>query len=209
MKSFTETLDSEIVKLLADLERNRTFMVLTSAVKICCFTLAVIVIIPGCSVFMFFSILRKVFFNLLIGWKGLNLGSMAVMFVKFISFVAMLTGPLHIPLSLIQILFYPLGLICKLADLFNVDGLYTSLTVTCQGAKAPIELFVDSSVLGAAILFIKSNYIFLWAITFNEMNKLSLVKFWVGRKNIFSVNFAVMVLLFLLSSANPFISALR
>eukprot|EP01035_Chromulina_nebulosa_P069215 gene69215-biopygen207 len=94
-----------------------------------------------------------VFFNLLIGWKGLNLGSMAVMFEKFISVVAILTGPLHIPLLLFRILFYPFELIC---------------------AKAPIELFIDSSVLGAAILFIKSNYVFLWAITFNEMNKLSL-----------------------------------
>eukprot|EP01036_Dinobryon_divergens_P062047 gene62047-biopygen41181 len=134
---------------------------------------------------------------------------MAVMFERFLSVVQTLTGPLHIPLLLFRILFYPLELICKLVDLLNVDGLYNSLTVTCEGAKAPIELFIDSSVLGAAILFIKSNYVFLWAITFNEMNKLSLVKFWIAKKSIFSVNFAVMVLLFLLSSANPFISTLR
>ena len=211
MKSFTESLEAEVVMLIAELEkgRSRRAVALTSTAKVCCFAVAVAAIIPGCSIVLFFSIMRKVFLNLLIGWRGLNLGSMVAMFARFVRVVEQLTGRLGVSVPLLRILLYPLEWMCQLVDFFNVDGVYSLVTVTCEGAKAPIELFIDSSVLGAAILFIKSNYIFLWAITFHEMNKLSLVKFWMGRKSMLSVNLAVMGLLFLLSSANPFITMLR
>eukprot|EP01034_Spumella_vulgaris_P016371 gene16371-20914_t len=79
--------------------------------------------------------------------------------------------------------------ICDLADLFDVDGFYDLLIVTCQGAKAPIELFIDSFVLGVAILFINSDYNFLWAMTLQELNKALVVKYWVEGKKIVSMSF--------------------
>lgn len=97
----------------------------------------------------------------------------------------------------------------KLADLFNIDDFYNLLSVTCQGAKAPIKLFIDCFVLGVAILFIKSNYNFLWAMTFQEMNRLTVIKFWIRGKQLLSLKFTLAVVTFALSSTNPFITMLR
>ncbi len=147
--------------------------------------------------------------NLLVGWKGLDLGSISFMFERFAILVERLTGPLQIPTYTLQILLYPVKLICQLADLFDVDSLYNLLTVICQGAKAPIVLFVDSFVLGVAILFIKSNYNFLWAITFQEMNRFTVLKYWLEKKKICSISFIVAAMVYLLLSTNPFLTMLR
>ena len=209
MKSFTENLDFDIGELLKERKNNLSTLHLSSATKVCCFFMAVVVIIPGSAILLFLSILRKVFVNLLIGWKGLNLGGLSSMFEKFNKLVEQLTGPLQLPPYLLEILLYPFVLIYQLADLSNINALYNLLTVTCQGAKAPIELFIDSFVLGAAILFIKSNYNFLWAITFQEMNKLSVVKMWLEMKKILSVSFIIAGFVLLVSSTNPFMITLR
>ena len=209
MKSFTENLDFDIGELLKERKNNLSTLHLSSAMKVCCFFMAVVVIIPGSAILLFLSILRKVFVNLLIGWKGLNLGGLSSMFEKFKNLVEQLTGPLQLPPYLLEILLYPFVLIYQLADLSNINALYNLLTVTCQGAKAPIELFIDSFVLGAAILFIKSNYNFLWAITFQEMNKLSVVKMWIELKKILSGSFIIAGFVLLVSSTNPFMITLR
>eukprot|EP01036_Dinobryon_divergens_P041575 gene41575-biopygen33317 len=99
--------------------------------------------------------------------------------------------------------------ICDLADLFDVDGFYDLLTVTCQGAKAPIELFIDSFVLGVAILFINSDYNFLWAMTLQELNKALVVKYWVEGKKIVSMSFLLSSVALILTITNPFIAFLR
>ena len=139
--------------------------------------------------------MRKVFFNLLIGWKGLNLGSLTLMFAKFISLAKQLISIFRIPPESVSFAFYPFQLICQLAEMCNVGDFYNLLTVTCQGAKAPIELFLDSFVLGVSILFINSDYNFLWAITFQEMNRLSVVKYWIEGCNAFQHSCRRMVLL--------------
>ena len=209
LKSFTKILNADIVQLFFERTANRSVVSLSSTAKVCCFSLAVVLIIPGSAFLLFLSILRKVFFNLLIGWKGMCLGSLSSMFETFIKLVQQLTGPLHIPLYLVRAVFFPFNLLCKLADLFNIEGLYNLLTVTCQGAKSPIELFVDSFVLGVAILFIKSDYNFLWAIAFQEMNRSLVLKFWLEIKTLFSLNFVIAGIVLLFSSSNPFIIMLR
>eukprot|EP01035_Chromulina_nebulosa_P069576 gene69576-biopygen42340 len=100
-------------------------------------------------------------------------------------------------------------MLCEFLDLFSIDGFYSLLTVTCQGALAPIELFVDSFVLGVAILFIKSDYNLLWAVTFQEMNRSLVLKCWLELKTLFSANFLIAGMVLLVSSSNPFIIMLR
>ena len=209
IKSFSEVLDSSTRDLRNIRWSNRSEFPLSSAAKVFCFFSAGLGISLGSAVLLFLSILRRVFVNLLVGWKGLDLGSISSMFERFVVLVEQLTDPLHIPSYPLQILLYPAKLICQLADLLDVDSFYSLLVVTCQGAKAPIELFVDSFVLGVAILFIKSNYNFLWAITFQEMNRLSVLKYWLERKKIFSISFAVAGMVYLVSSTNPFLTMLR
>jgi hypothetical protein len=159
MKAFTQILDADIAKLLADRIKQLSEVPLSSTAKVCIFNMVVAVIVPGSAVSLFVSILRKVFLNLLIGWKGMCLGSLRSMFEAYMKLAEQLTGPLHIPPSYtLRAVFYPLAMLCEFLDLFSIDGLYSLLTVTCQGAKAPIELFVDSFVLGVFILFIQSDY---------------------------------------------------
>eukprot|EP01035_Chromulina_nebulosa_P069217 gene69217-biopygen485 len=209
IKGFTQILDADIGKLLADRTKTSAEVPLSSSAKMFCFSVAVAVLIPGSVLSLFASILRKVFLNLLIGWKSLNLGSLSSMFEAFMKLVQQLMGPLHIPSYLLRAVLYPLILLCEFMDLFNIEWFYSLLTVTCQGAKAPIELFVDSFVLGVAILFIKSDYNLLWAITFQEMNRSQALKLWLELKTLFSINFFVAGLVLLLSSSNPFIIVLR
>jgi hypothetical protein len=209
LKSYVESLNSEIAKLLQEMKRGSSMTSLTSFGKVLCFMIAAVTLVLTIAIGILFSILRKVFFNLLIGWRGLNLGSLSTMFESFMALVEQVTGPLHLPSSLVRAIFYPFLLICQLMDFFHVGGVYRWLTVTCEGAKAPIELFIDSFVLGVVIIFISSNYIFLWEVTFNEMNKLALVKYWMEKKSIRSVRFVVIVVMFALSSTNPFLTVLR
>ena len=210
MKSMTEELDLQIAKLLDKIKKMRTSKTsLSSAVKVFLFSVAAVALILCSAVYLFFSVMRKLFFNLLIGWKGLNLGSLSIMFDKFIELAEKLTGALHIPSYVLRSLFYPFELFYKLAELFNIKNFYSLLTVTCEGAKSPIELFIDSFVLGVAILFIKSNYNFLWAVTFNEMNRLTVVRYWIQGKKILSVSFVIAAIAFVLSATNPFITMLR
>eukprot|EP01035_Chromulina_nebulosa_P024876 gene24876-biopygen16161 len=96
-----------------------------------------------------------------------------------------------------------------LADRVKKNLSEVPLSSTTKGAKAPIELFVDSFVLGVAILFINSNYNFLWAITFQEMNKSTVLRIWLQLKTLFSANFIISGMIYLISSTNPFIIMLR
>ena len=209
MKTVTEKLEMQIALLLDEIKNVGTKIFLSSTFKMLCFIVASVVLIIGSAVYLFLSVIRKLFSNLLIGWKALSLGSLSIMFSKFIGLVEQLAGVLYIPPSLVRTLLYPFMLIYKLADLFKIEDFYSLLSVTCQGAKAPIELFVDCFVLGVAILFIKSNYNFLWAMTFQELNRLTVIKFWIQGKKILSLKFALAVITFALSSTNSFITMLR
>ena len=209
IKEFTQVLNTDILKLLLDRMKHLSGIPLSSRAKVFRFSVVVAVLVPGTAVSLFVSILQKVFFNLVIGWKGLNLGSLSSMFEAFMELVEQLTGPLHIPPYLLRALFYPLSMFCGFMNIFNIDGFYSLLTVTCQGAKAPIELFVDSSVLGVAILFIKSDYNLLWAVTFQEMNRSLFLKLWLELKILFTFNFFLAGMVLLLSSSNPFLIMLR
>jgi hypothetical protein len=210
MKSITEKLDVHIAKELSRIKREAEATTRWSPiVRVSIFVSSAIVVVLAVAAYLFLSVIRKTFVNLLIGWKGMALGSLSIMFDKFFQLVVQLTGAFHIPVSVVEVVLYPFRLICGLADLFNVDSFYSLLVVTCQGAKSPIKLFIDSFVLGVAILFIESKYNFLWAMSLQEMNKAFLVKYWIEGRKILSATFLVYSTAFVLSSTNPFITMLR
>ena len=210
MKSITEKLDAHIAKELSRIKREAASTSrLNPVAKVSIFMSSAVVVVLAVAVYLFLSVIRKVFVNLLIGWKGMALGSLSVMFGKFFQLIVQLTGAFHIPFSVVEVVLYPFALICGLLDLFNIDSLYSLMVVTCQGAKSPIELFIDSFVLGVAILFIESKYNFLWAMSLQEMNKAFLVKYWIEGRKILSLTFTVYSTAFVLSSTNPFITMLR
>ena len=208
MLSISEQLEVEMANLWTEIKKSFKSD-LPAWAKVSIFISSMVFGISGTTFYLFLSIMRKVFINLLIGWKALNLGSLSVMFSKFIQLVEQLTAVFQIPPYVIRGLMYPLILICQLAELFDIDLLYDLLTVTCEGAKSPIELFIDSFVLGVAILFINSKYNFLWSITLQEMNRLLTVKYWIGGRTVFSKKIFLSLIAFVLTSTNPFITVLR
>ena len=209
MKAISEILESQISKRLEEIKKMKKAIALSSTVKVFVFIVSAVAIIFGSAVALFFSIMRKVFVNLLIGWKGMKLGNMNLMLDKFIGLVELICGAVNIPSHFLLYLLYPFGILYKLVDLLSFVDVYSLLTVTCQGAKSPIELFIDSAVLGVAILFIKSDYNFLWAMTFQEMNKLTVMKFWIQGKKLLSFSFLLAIIASALTSTNPFITMLR
>ena len=207
MTVITEQINQDIAHFVRHKGRKRRSD-LSPAAKVCIFIFCSVGIIFGVAVYLFLSLLQKTFFNVLIGWKGLNLGSLSLMFAKFLSLIEQLTVAVF-PNFLLVVVLYPLALIYELAEFFNIDMLYSLLTVTCQGAKAPIELFIDSFVLGIAVLFIKSNYCVLWSVSLQQMNRSVAIKYWIEDKKILSAHFILSAGAFLLTATNPFISILR
>ena len=210
ISSISAKLEIEISKILTEIrEKRRAKSELSPTSKICIFLGSAIIFMVLVGINIFFNVIRKVFFDLIIGWKGLNLGSLANMFQKFFSLIMQLLGPLRIPAFVVQALLYPFVFMYQVAELLSVDYFYKLLTVTCQGAKSPIELFVDCFVLGVAILFINSNYNFLWSATFQEMNRLLVVKHLIERSKLFSKHFVLSSAALFITMNNPFIIILR
>ena len=212
MKALTEALDLQVAKLLEDIQLGKAAAILTSlspTAKVCVFLVASVFLVVGSAAYLFLLVLRKLFVNLLIGWKSMGLGSLRIMFARFVGVAAQLLGVLQIPSHLVRAFLSPLELLCKAAELFDVGSLYRLLTVACEGAKAPIELFIDSFVLGVAIMFVKSDYNFLWAMTFHELNRLTLVKYWIQGRRVLSLGFFLAAAAFALTAVNPFITMLR
>ena len=210
MKAITEKLDTHIAKIFSQIKKEAEAAAQFSPVlKVTIFLSSAVFVVICVAMYLFLSIIRKVFFNLLIGWKGMALGSLNIMFNKFFQLMVQLTGAVHIPVSVVEVLLYPFSLICQVAAQFDVNSLYGLMVVTCQGAKAPIELFIDSFVLGVSILFIESQYNFLWSMSLREMNKAFLVNYWIEGKKILSVTFILSSVAFMLSTTNPFITMLR
>ena len=139
MIAITGKLEESIAAILARIKSEARFgSSLSAHVRVGTFAIASAVIIVGSAIALFLSVMRKVFFNLLIGWKGLQLGSLGTMFDKFIGLAEQLTGVLNIPFYYVKYLFYPFVVICKVAELVNVNAFYNLLTVVCEGAKSPI-----------------------------------------------------------------------
>jgi hypothetical protein len=122
----TAMLNESIAEILAGTKKEKNAKKSLSAlVRVSIFILCSIVIIVGSAVGIFLSVMRKVFFNLLVGWKSLQVGGLSTMFEKFIGLAVQLTGVLNLPTSFVQYLFYPFALIYKLAD-FSVPNHSTS-----------------------------------------------------------------------------------
>jgi hypothetical protein len=80
------------------------------------------------------------------------------MFSKFKYVLEQITSTLHLPADVLRTSLDPFYLLYQLSNVFDISFIYKLLTVTCEGAKSPIELFIISLALGVAILFVESNY---------------------------------------------------
>lgn len=204
----SEEINRKIAQMIHNKQRNGN-ITLTSVAKVAVFLFSALVLTFGVAIYLFMSILQKAFFNTLIGWKSLKLGSLSLMFAKFVTVVGQIGVALQIPSKFIEIFIFPFSFLYQAADFADLDFLYQLFSVVCQGAKAPIELFIDSFVLGVAVLFIRSNYSILWSLTLQEMNTAMAVKHWIEGKEVFSKSFFLAATALLLTATNPFVAILR
>jgi hypothetical protein len=158
---------------------KRAKVQLSAALKIFLFLASAILINVGMAILLYISVTQKVFINVLVGWKGMNLGSLDKMYSRFTRLLEQMTSALYIPGYLVNAALYPLYLLYQLTGLINVDFIYNLLTVACEGAKSPIELFIISLALGVAILFVESHYGILWSVTLQDMNQSIFINYWI------------------------------
>jgi len=208
LMSISKSLSSDIAKLIR-LQRLPKPGELSPRVKITLLISFSIVMLFFATVSVFLSLLRRIFFDVLVAWKSLHLGSLTIMFSKYLMLLKEFTTALGVPILVIQIILFPLYLLCVLFDSANINILYQLLNVTCQGAQAPIELFIDSLALGIAVLFIKSSYGVLWSVSLREMNRFLFIKYWLEGDKLFSGEFVLSWFAFFLTTSNPFVTMLR
>ena len=199
----------QIADLITTRKLEKSSAEMSALPKMCLFLGSAILINVGMAVFQFVTVVQKVFINVLVGWKGMNLGNLDIMFSRFTQLLERLTFTLHIPDDLMNALMYPFYLLYQLTNVVNINFIYKLLTVTCEGAKSPIELFIISLALGVAILFVESHYGILWSVSLQDMNQAIFVNYWIKGKKILSFNFVSSLVALLLTSANPFVTILR
>jgi len=208
LMSISKSLSSDIAKMIR-LRRLSKAGELSPRVKIALLISFSFVMLFFATVSVFLSLLRRIFFDVLVAWKSLHLGSLTIMFSKYLMLLKEFTTALGVPILVIQIILFPLYLLCVLFDSANINILYQLLNVTCQGAQAPIELFIDSLALGIAVLFIKSSYGVLWSVSLREMNRFLFIKYWLEGDKLFSGEFVLSWFAFFLTTSNPFVTMLR
>ena len=201
---------AEMVK--QDVQRRRfTIDRLSSKSKVAIFiigsTLLQIVVMISTAFYM----LNSVLVSLLILWKSMSLGNMTVLVHKLTGVFGSLFATFNFPYEYFYYPLYPFIAIMNAIGDIDFTALYEMLTVVCSGAKAPIVLFIDCMVLGVVIIFLKSNYHILWAISLQNMSRT------IVQHHVFSStntkrwgrNSYLHLLVFVITSANPFILILR
>ena len=202
-------LKNAIKILTEEVNRNRLPEELSSGERIFIWLLVVFLTVFGSAAGFLISVGQIVFFNLIIGWNGLNLGPLSEMFDTFENIVLQMGDAIYIPSVVVEALLYPLELEYILAEALRVDNIYSSLPVPCLGAKAPIELFIFGLIVTMAILFIQSNFNFIWAMTLHDMDEKLLMKNWIQKKTLFSIYLPALALVCVVTNTNPFTIFLR
>ena len=131
LMSISKTLSSDIAKMIRH-RRLPKAEELSPRAKITLLITFSIVMLFIATMSVFISLLRRIFFDVLVAWKSLHLESLTLIFSKFLVLLKELTRALGIPFFVIQIILYPLYVLCVLLDSANFNILYQLLNVTCQ-----------------------------------------------------------------------------
>lgn len=156
-----------------------------------------------------FTMMNSLFFDLLILCRGMHIVSPTAVISKITGFIQHLSNILHFSVTSLLFPLYPIFALYEIVSHANPTFIYSLVTVTCEGAKSPIELFIDCVVLGIVITFIKSNYHLLWTVTLFDINKSMVLKNWFKQQSFFDRKFIVCVFALVFTSVNPFLIILR
>lgn len=142
-------------------ERKRDFKMRT--LKTWLFITWALVVVIIVSLFSFIMTLSQVYFRSMIVFRGFKLKA---------NFEDVMEACVHatatiLDLPLVGYLFYPVVAVFVFFSTFTLD--VEAIDITCEGAQAPLELFINLIILGLTIVVIESDYQIFRAITFNSV----------------------------------------
>eukprot|EP01034_Spumella_vulgaris_P024040 gene24040-30337_t len=195
---------NESLKTMIKNRRVKTAVVIASKLKVLCFFLFCLAYILGYAAFTYIALMYKVLFTTLILWRGLDFAPPLIRSLQHaledfaISF--------HFPFDYVYALAYPIVWVYrKLSNLqINLDA----VSVTCEGAKAPIELFINCLIMGFVVIFIRSDYQMLLNVTLPGLNQSFLTNN-IVKGNIWHRNIFFCLCVMTVNSLNPFQIALQ
>lgn len=116
------------------------------------------------------SLMYQILYAALILWRGISSLVVLPPIIPSIELALVhISFSLRIPPILFEVLLYPFSALFKYLSTISFD--LVTITVTCEGAKAPIKLMLNLLVLSVAASFISSGYQFLWNITLPIVNQ--------------------------------------
>jgi hypothetical protein len=169
-----------------------------------------LVIVSVFLIFVFFT--YQVFFTSLILWRGLegdlNLSPILTLLAEGLKDI---TEYMSLPVNLFY--FAALPFLFLFEALASIDLNLSSVSVTCSGSQAPIELLINCFILGLLVIIIRSDYQLLFNVLLHNLNQRFLLNNVEQRLDAvdfrFSRYFFLCVIVTALTSINPFQVGLR
>ena len=156
----------------------------------------------------YIALLYHIFFTSMILWRSMVVSFKLPPLLDIISAsVRALAATLGLPVTVFEYLLYPGIIAIKFLSTFQLN--LSSLNVTCNGAKAPIELFMNFFILAVYIIFIKSEYFLLWSVCFKGLNQSFINSNLIKGKIFTNMNVLYCVVVMALFAVNPLQSFLR
>ena len=154
---------SNLFHYVSRAEAERVFDYSNRLLKTWIFLLSAFIVVIFVALLVFLGIMSSVFFKSMVLWRGLglNFDFMATM----LHAVQSMASFMHLPF--LQYMFVPFIAILTLLSSFEID--LSAVNVTCKGASAPLELFINLIIMGITIIVIESDFQLFRAITFNSI----------------------------------------
>ena len=161
---------NDILKKTIRQKREHNIIRLYSWIKVLLFLLVSMVWICMYSVIYFIGLLYSIFFASLILWRSLNVSfGLSPLLTIMSDALIKLAQSLGLPEWLLYYLLYPGIRIIEFLSIFQLN--LAGLNVTCNGAKAPIELLFNCFILAIYFIFLASEYFLLWNVSFQGLNQ--------------------------------------
>ncbi len=131
------------------------------------FVLSMVIVGFVVMVGSFVGILGSIFFKSMILWRSIEL-DLAFDY----DFLSTMEEAVHVlaqtvNLEILKVIFIPFELLLDFLSRFKID--LSAINVTCKGASAPVELFLNLVIIGICVIIIESNFQAFRALTFNSM----------------------------------------
>jgi hypothetical protein len=103
-------------------------------------------------------------------WRGVyNIFELPSFNLGIKTFLQEVGETLLVPKYVAEIFFYPLFVVLRAIAELNID--MSSISVTCEGSKAPFDLLLNFGILGISLSIIVSGYQYVWQVTLPTLNQ--------------------------------------